>query len=145
MAEHIILAKVTDALIALLTAANVGANVVDGKNSAEKTAPYVGCEAANAEEDPMGSGNFMVDAMVTVKYIAAVDSDGVDPKPAADTLSANVFAVLETDTLAADLSAAIANFTVFGFMEGKQVSSEEDGDCWVETWRRKIYCAGSSF
>lgn len=93
----------------------------------------------------MGSGNYWIMAVVSVKTKASVDANGIDPKVASDALSTAVFALLEldNDSLRLALSAATPNYTVFGFGDEKSFDETEDGDCWVETWRRKIYCCGS--
>lgn len=132
-------------MVAYITAGNVGTtNIQDGKSSAEKEAPLVGCDAANATEDPPGAGNFWVDLEVSVRSIGAVDADGVDPKTAGDTLTLNVLNLLEidNDSLRIALSSQIASFTVMGFDADKSVEFAADGDTWITTWKRRTYCGG---
>jgi hypothetical protein len=140
-----ILDKTRRAFVAYITAGNVGtANIYDAKRAGEKSAPMVGCDATEATQDPPGLGNFWVDAEVVVKSIGAVDADAVDPKTAGDALTANVIALLEidNDSLIAALSSQIAGFTVMGFGEEKSLEQSFEGDVWVTTWRRRIYCGG---
>lgn len=140
-----ILDKARRAQIAYLTAGNVGtANIYDAKRSGDKDAPLVGCDAMNAREDPPGTGNFWVDLETTVKASAAVDVDAVDPKIAADLLTANVMALfqIDNDSLKAALSSQISGFTVMGFGEEQEIEQTVEGDMWVTTWRRRAYCGG---
>jgi hypothetical protein len=141
-----ILDKTRRALVAYVTAGNVGtANIYDAKRSGDKDAPNVGIDTEDeAREDPPGTGNFWVVASVTVKAVAAVDADAVDPKTAADVLTANVVALLEldNDTLMAALSSQIAGFTVMGFGEEKSFEQPVEGDVWKTVWRRMLYCGG---
>ncbi len=140
-----ILDKTRRALVAYITAGNVGTtNIYDGKNSAEKAIPMVGCGAENAKEDPTGTGNFWVDAEVTVRTTAMVDSDGVDPKIASDATVAAVIALFEidNDSLTATLSSQIASYTVMGFDADKSQEYSVDGDVWIATWKRRFYCGG---
>lgn len=146
MSELVVMEKCREALVVVITAANVGtANIFNRKNSGDKAAPCVLCDASNAREVDNVPGNFMIDLEVTIKTIAAVDSDGTDPKPASDTLTANVIAALEQTDIGDQLAAATTNFTVFGFGDGKSLDEGQSGDCWMTIWKRTVYCCGGAF
>jgi len=144
MAENVILEKVRQAIINVLTAGlPAGTIIYNERNSAEKVAPDVTVGASNALEEPLSTGNYWVDVEVSVRTIAAVDVGGTDPKTDADSLSASVFELLEVDDLETQLTAALPNFTVIGLGAEKEFSESIDGDAWVQTWKRRMYCAGS--
>ena len=147
MAEStLVVAKTRAALVAYLTAANIGTdNIYDEKRSGDKATPNVSCGASEAEEDDdlPGTGNFWVTAEVRVKHIAAVDADGVDPKPTSEALAKAVLNALEVSDLAEQLSAATPDYAVQGLGAG-EISSEIDENCWVDVWRRRLYCCASS-
>jgi hypothetical protein len=146
--ELSVLEKSRLALVAVITAAGVGTdNIFNGKSSEDKPLPVVICDAKSQREDPPGSGNFWVDLEVQVKT-TGVDETGAaagSAKTASDTLNANVLAALEVDDLAALLSAATPHFTVLGFGEEKSQESDQSGDVWVETWKRRAYACGTAF
>jgi hypothetical protein len=156
-AEVVILKKVRQALKALMLENEVGTqNIFEAKNSEDKTAPCVLCGAENAVEDPVGSGNFWVEAVVMCKWILARDmalvdpgppavSDMKDPKPDSDALTLAVFQLLEVDDLAGRLTELAEDFTAFGFEGGKSFNEDAEGDCYVETWRRRVYCCAKDF
>jgi len=140
MAVASIITKTRDALVEYLTATITGtSNIYDEKGAADKEAPNVSCGAENAQEDPdmPQSGNFFVDATVKVKTRA------IDGKSGSDTLETEVFTVLESDDLGDQLSAAVDDYVVMGLAGNAEFTEEEDGDCWIATWRRRIYCAAS--
>jgi len=147
MADNI-LEKTRQAFIGVIAIANVGtSNIYNERNSAQKVAPDVICAASNAQEDPLGTGNFWVDVEVSTRILAAVNVGGTDPKPDGDTICSNVLGVLEVDdaSLIAALSAQVSDFVVMGFSSDKVIEESVDGDCWVLTWKRRLYCAGSDF
>jgi len=147
MADNI-LEKTRQAFVGIIMAANVGTpNIYNERNSAEKVAPDVTCGASNAQEDPLGTGNYWVDSEISIRIPAAVDVGGTDPKPAGDTICSNVLGILEVDdaSLIAALSTQVADYVVMGFATAKSIEESVDGDCWVLTWKRRLYCAGSDF
>jgi len=148
MAAVIVLSKTRSALVAFLTAANVGCDrIYDEKSAGDKAAPNVSCGAANAVEDPPGTGNFWVDAVVSVKTPGAVDVGQAesDPKNSSESLCAAVFLALEVDDLAAQLTDIQDDFTVMGIAGEKGHHLEQDGDCWVESIAVRLYCCASDF
>lgn len=130
------------AVIAYLTPFAGTANVYEAKNSAEKAAPAVCINAVSAEEDPPMSGNFWVNLEVSARTIAAVNVGEAadDPKTASDALSESIFEALEVDDLADQLSNAETGYVVMGFGVEKSFDTNVEGDCWIETWKRKLYC-----
>lgn len=141
-----VLSKARAALVSYLQSANVGtSNIYDEKSSGDKAAPNVSCGAHDAAEDPdiPGSGNFYLMLEVRIKYLAAVDTDGTDPRPLSQALTTAVFNALEVSDLAAQLSAATVDFAVQGILDG-ETDEDVDGDCWVDVWRRRIYCCASA-
>ncbi len=146
MAENSVLQKAAQALVEFITAGLDDSTLVYNMKSAqEKEGPYVGCGAEESSGEDIGTGNSAMLLMVKVKYRGAVESDGVDPKTASDTLTARVFELLRYDNLAEQLTDSLADFTCFGFFEDGRESIEQDGDFFVETWTRRAYCAGASF
>lgn len=140
--------KCQDAFKALLSASSAGiqATIYTGKDFEEKQAPMVGCGAETAREDPVDTGNYWVDVEIVIKSMAPADQlDNNDPKSTSDDLTASVLAVLDVDDLAGQLSSAIEDFHVFGFDADKGMESSQDGDAWVETWKRRVYCCGTTF
>ncbi len=144
MAEINILQKASTALVNYITTGLADTTLIYNlKASAEKDGPNVGCGAEESSGEDVGTGNSAIELMVKTKYRAAVDTDGVDPKTASDTLTARVDELLNADNLAQQLTDAGTNFTVFGFFEDAKRQIEQEGDFWVETWRRRAYCAGA--
>jgi hypothetical protein len=142
-ASALVLSKTRLAFVAVLTPSAGSADVYDEKDSADKAAPNVSCGAANAVEDPPNTGNFWVDAIITVVTPLSVDSDGVDPKDASQTLCMTIMNALEVDDLGAQLMAAVPDYTVFGFGEEKGHEIEVDGDCCKERLKLRVYCCPS--
>jgi hypothetical protein len=144
MAQTNILDLTRQAFISYLWGFSGAANVYDEKNSTEKTSPSVSVGASRADEDPPLTGNFWVDVEVSVRTIAAIDATqaGGDPKAASDALATIVFEALEADNLKDLLSATadVTGYTVMGFAEEKTFTHEQDGDCWIQTWKRRVYC-----
>jgi hypothetical protein len=138
------LQKAAQALVAYITTGLADDTIVSNiKDANEGEAPYVGCGAERGDGEDIGTGNLMVEMMVSIKYRGAVDVDGTDPKSDSDTLTARVYELLRADNLADQLTASISNFTVLGFATDPQEEIGQDGDFWVETWRRRAYCAGA--
>ncbi len=54
-----------------------------------------------------------------------------------------VFDVLRKREIATLLTAEVDDFTVFGFGDFKSFEASEEGDCWAETWKRRIYCCAA--
>lgn len=147
--ETILITKVTQSLKAVVTAASVGTtNLYLMKYPGEKGSPSVNFAVDEAREDPVGSGNFWCRTLVSVHTPAAIDADNEETPEAvtaaSDLIEANVFAALNVDDLAARMMAAQTNFTVFGFGEEREIDRQVHGDHWETTWRRMIYCCGTT-
>lgn len=121
----------------------ITAQVLTGKSSEDKEPPLVIIEANNSEEEePEFSGNFWVEYSVTIKSLATVDVDGVDPKAADETLIDLVFSAFTVSDLAAQLTAALDDFTCQGLKSFK-VKSSQEGNCWVNTLTFMALCCPS--
>lgn len=132
------------ALIAAVTDAGTDLdNLYNGEASGDKSLPCGIASAENAVEEPVGTGNFWVDAQFEIRSSAPLDADGTDPKTAHDALAAAVINGLERPDLADELTSSISAYTVYGFGPEKQITTSRDEDTWVTTWRRQIYCCVS--
>ena len=144
--------KVETALAALVADAADSIPVYTGKASDEKAAPCVVCSADVAEdEDPQGSGNYYVTATVAVKQSAVTNEDGSDPtadspKAAAQAVSAAIFGAVLVDDLAAQLTAATDDLTVFaGSVHfGAMESGRDESGLWIDSLQVRVYACGAS-
>lgn len=139
-----ILDKARRASVAYAATANAGANIYDAKSAADRNALSLVCDAVEAREEPMGTGNYWVTLEWTLRTMAPTDADGIDQKPVSDSIVNAVMGLvqIDNDSLRTALSSQIAAFTVMGFGERQDVEQSVDGDAWVFVWRREIYCAG---
>lgn len=156
-----------ESLVAILTATAAAHSYTDaegnsnavpvycGKASPVKSLPNVRCEASGAgDEDPPFSGNFWVDAVVMVRYIArqnpnGTDPNAADPKTAEKLLSSAIANVLADDGLAAALNAAALAaglaFTAYSpIIRGAQQTSAEPEGAWVDEFPLRVYCCAST-
>jgi hypothetical protein len=119
--------------------------VFTGQDTQDKVAPCVICEAGGeAEEDPPNTGNCWVDLSVILKWPAAIDADGEDPKPANDAAVRTVFTLFKSQTLPADINAlGTPNFTVLGVIN-RVPSFQDEGDELVNTLKMRVYCCAST-
>jgi hypothetical protein len=158
MADNILCDKMGDALKVLMDAAVAAMSpqpdpvpaVVTAKDSGDKTLPLFICEAdGQGEEEPEGcqTGNFWITGAVSLRH-SAVDEADQD----AGTAKANDQACLtamanaiQISTLETDLSAAVANFTVFPnsvSFEAPERTQDESG-VWEDTIQFKALCCAS--
>jgi hypothetical protein len=114
--------------------------VLTGLTASDQVLPVVFFACNGGPEDPLGSGNFMMEGELTVKTKL--------PKP--DSISEhnkNVGAVRKsvlTSDLDSRLSAAVPDFTVFADCVWCGQSSESiEGDLAVWTQHFKIYCCAA--
>src|ERR1051326_1219942 len=125
-------------------------NVYPGKSSAERALPCVICGAdGDGLEDPKGTGNFWMDCYVAIEHGAVPNEDGTspdgpDPKVADQALVSAVFGGLMVEDLAAQLSAAGADFTVFpmGVIFGAPEGGRNEDGVWIDRLPIRLYCCG---
>lgn len=95
------------------------------------------CQRATAENQSFVDGCWI--ATVTVRIVDNAD-DATDDQHHADV--AEVLAVLVTDTIAADLSTALADFTAF-LVTPQDQTWEIAGRSWVGQLSFQVHCVGS--
>lgn len=89
----------------------------DGDNQPKKRAlPSVTFFGTNAQEFPIGTGNYNLDLHCLIE----ASFDGTDDSGFGDIIG-EIFGAVHTSTIAADLS-AIDGFTCFGVAESNQIS-----------------------
>ncbi len=143
-----LIANCQNSLEVLITAADVGtSNIYKGGAAADMETPSVRISASNLQEEPVGTGNFQVDLTVEVWVGLNVKQGETasDRETAAAVIWDNVLGVLEVDDLAEQMTAADDNLTVFGFMEGKTLDSDQGGDATVMSWKRRAYACAMAF
>lgn len=148
-----------DAAYKALIAANLTAPefpgappVYTGKDSSEKAAPCIVCATdITGDEDPKGSGNFPVSTTISVKQSAVPGEDGSEPNPespkeSASGVSAEAFAILMVDDLAAKLTAAGDGLTIFpgSIQFGAAASGQDESGLWVDTLQITALACGSA-
>lgn len=118
------------------------APIYNGKRTGDQAAPSITIDATNAEEDPAGTGNFLIDMECHIKSMAPTDADGIDPKTDSDALSESVLELLEIDNESLKTALNVTDFTIQGFGNLKHIERTKNEDAWITTWRRRIYCGG---
>lgn len=152
--------RLEEALVAVLTApAQALGNVFDGqpvtlctgKNSADKLLPCViaAADGGDNEETPINTGNFWVTFDVTIRHRGdpnpSGDESGDNPKSSDQLLINMVWSTLHADNIAAQLSAAVADLTVFdgGVIWNSPKSGVDEAGVWVTQFSGRAYCCGS--
>lgn len=115
-------------------------NIYPGLEAADKVGPCIICSAKQAEEDPIGSGNWRVTCDVRAKFPSA--QGGI---PGFDALCVEMRDAIEAADLHAQLQAAAVGLTVWGTAAGGRISWEVEDDCWVEAREVELYCAAITF
>lgn len=115
------------------------ASILPGLNRTKRAKPCVLCIATAAENSDHLSGNKRT--TLTVEVISDTDEEG-DTERHFDRVEA-VANALNTDTIAADLTAALAHFTVFLCQPaGESFGVTEDTD-WISSVSFTVDCCGS--
>lgn len=141
MAFNSIQAKIERAAASVITsaAASVSVAVFTGLDSDVNTLPSVVCEAGAAAPPPglAQSGIQVVELQIHVR------SNKSDSTPTQHEARASaIFDALTTDTAAADLSAAVADFTAIGVEFGTSGQAVED-DSHISTMGFRVTCCPS--
>lgn len=145
---NIVLSKTRQSIVAYLeSAVTLSEAILDGKSATQKEAPCVIVNAIDAVEDVPGTGNFWVGVEVAVKTMAATDAGGTtdETKEDSEALVIEVVDALASDSLPADLTSALADFTCFGVGDDTSHESGEDEDCWVDTVKLRLLVCARSF
>lgn len=149
-ADNYITAKVQEAICAFLRAQNLGDIPPDqiykgiehpeseDTNPQKRKLPCVECVCQNADPDDEHFLNWAADAEVRIRTNA--DDTTEDEHHA---IAATVFNKLTTDTLKADLTSALADFTVFLVNFGPQGWDLAERS-WQSYLRFQVHCAGSN-
>ena len=151
---NILLNAAENAMVALLAPVVAGRGaVLPGKSPLNKTLPCVICSAdgGSVEEDPKNSGDYWINLDVIVQSSAVPNEDGTgmtatDPTPFDEQLVSDVQSALQSTGLAASLSGAASNFTVFPegvIFESAQSGRDEHG-VWNDSQRLRLYCCAST-
>jgi hypothetical protein len=158
MAQLFLINDKVEAALAVLVAAAAGeVQVATGKSASDKEAPpIIICSAeAEGDDDPRGSGNFMVNGSVAIKTSAIPNEDGTEGdsanaeeaiKTANQALVAAVFGALQVIDLAEQLSAAVEGLTVFpaSVQFGAPESGRDGKGVWNDVLHFRCYACGSS-
>lgn len=140
--------KLEAALVALLAApvaaVNPACSVVAGGSPGDRALPEVICAVdGDGEEEPKSSGNFWLNAMVTLKTKATTD-DSATPEADRQALASAIYGVLYVDGLPALLSAAASDFFVFPLgVTFSAPTRGQDGDAWFDQFPLRVYCCAS--
>ncbi len=126
--------KVETAFAAVISAAVTDTPVYTGFAATDKAGSCVIVAARRAEEEPAFSGNYRVTVDIHIK--GPPDATG-----AFDDLALAVRTAVWKEELAAELSAAVPEFTVFGGSAPNVLEWSQSGDVLVETQTVEIYCA----
>lgn len=121
--------------------------VYTAKDNSDKTLPAIICEAdGSGEEDPPSTGNFWVTAGLSLRHTAVDDGvDGGEMKANDQAILTALSNAIFIDSLAADLSAAVDDFTVFPNSENLEAPHRDqiaDG-VWEDTIQFKALCCAS--
>jgi hypothetical protein len=146
--------KAEEALVIITTpaATPLGLTVLPGRSSGVKTPPLLTCAAeADGEFDPPNSGNGWLTCTLQIRQRGVQNPDGTDPNAAAPEIQAKVIAsaiwvVVMVDTLAALMTAAVADFTVFpaGVFFGTPERFQDEEGLWIDELKFRIYCCGKA-
>lgn len=147
------LAALVLAIPTLNTVAGTTVQVVTGKNAGDKDqAPLVVCSAeAEDTDDPPFTGNYWINGMIAIKTPAVTNEDGTEPTKTDDdqkaenqSLLALIWAALQVDDLAAQLTAAVGDFTVFpaSVQFGGPKGGRDEHGLWVDTLPVRFLACG---
>jgi len=129
--------------------------VYTGRSELDKIMPcWVVSAEGEGEEEPWQSGNFWVRCELAYHQRAQPNESGPqqplapDPKLFAQGAISAVTGALALDraTLAAELSAATADFTVLpnGILFDAPTEAQDAKGAWISSLHVKLYCCGSS-
>lgn len=145
--------KIESALASVVAGVGItGLNIYTGKSSEEKALPCAICSAeVNGDEDPIGSGNYFVNWTVAVKQSAVQNEDGSapdaeSPKALTQDNSSSIIAAIVVDDLAATLSSAVEDLTVFpgSIVFGAAESGRDESGHWIDAITGRCYACGSA-
>jgi hypothetical protein len=130
--------KLEASVKSLVDALGLGATVNTGIDDDALTLPAVIIIAETGEEFPLNTGNYKMRTTIRCR------SNADDTTLAAHrTFAATVFDSIKTDTLAADLSAAVPDFTAIGINEAVLTQTRQDRS-WVSEMAVQVYCCAMS-
>lgn len=121
----------------------VDVNIYTGEDTEEQVRPCIVCRAfGGGQEEPQASGNRMMDVEIIIKS-QADENDTGDALELHSALVQLIELNLKTDTLATDLSAAIADFYVFDPVIDSGQDNSIQGRAFVDVQKFKVYACGS--
>ena len=133
-------AKLEQAIGAIVSDA-IDIAVFYGADADDQVRPCVVCQALEGREDMQGLGNYWMRFRVVVK--SNLDKQASeDPVADHDARWETVLAALNTDTLAADLTAAVADFGCM-FVRNLSQESEIEGRCATDAFLGEAYVCPS--
>lgn len=138
MADSNILAKSGQAMSAYLTTGGVTATIVVGEGTTDKVPPLVSCIGVSS--DMIEGQEFTGNRAVTLQV--QVVSNAADEAGSHETLSKQVGDLLNTTTLASDLSSALAGFTCIGAVnQGEEL--DVTADLKISIFNLSLWCCPS--
>lgn len=148
MSDYLLADRAEEAFVALLTepvrtalsiAVDAPVPVYPGKNQQTKSINRVICEAEVGDEVTLYTGNFWVDATITIQFTATTQpGQVVDTKEKAETLQSAVNNALLVDDLESQLTAAAAQFHVFAGSVKRLASGPREYDAVESAWVDKL-------
>jgi hypothetical protein len=121
----------------------VDVSIYTGEDTEEQVRPCIVCRAnGGGQEEPQASGNRMMDVEIIIKS-QADENDTGDALELHSALVGLIELNLKTDTLATDLSAAIADFYVFDPVIDSGQENNIQGRAFVDVQKFKVYACAS--
>ncbi len=121
-----------------LDSQSLGATVYPGFSPEDKFTPCVICYCRDAEEDPIGSGNYRVNVAIEIKDAASAAS-------LFDDICAATKAAIWTTDIAASLMGSPTSFQVWGVAAESKIEWETADDLWIERHTMQLYCCERAF
>lgn len=136
--------KVEEAFVAVLTAAGIpGVNLYRGHDDAVKTLDSAVAHCVGGPEYPRDTGNRKTKVELEIRSGADALTDGEDAKARHAANSGAIIDAVKTDTIAADLTAAISAFHVFDVREIDFESGVRDRTFFTRIIFQ-VYCCGAT-
>lgn len=140
--------KLESAFVSVLQSAIPGVQIVTGKNATVKGVPIIICWAdGQGEEDPPFSGNYWLNGAVEIKGHAGPVKNSAAAKVAQQDLHGLVYDALRVTDIAEQLTAGVADFTVFpnAVLFDAPVSGNDDAGVWTDAFPFRVYCCPTDF
>ncbi len=116
-----------------------GVTILTGEEDDEQVRPCIVCHCAGGNEEPLGTGNQMMDVEIIIKGQVEDDPDLIGH----DALVKFANDILKTDDLAAELSVFAPSYFVFPPVNDAGQTSGVQGRAATHTQRFTVYCCES--